>query len=41
MKEQTLLLEKIATLHLGLLSYRESRSALEEVYLREISQGEA
>jgi ABC-2 type transport system ATP-binding protein len=39
--EQALLLEKLATSHLGLLSFRESRSALEEVYLREISVGDA
>lgn len=39
--EQSALLEKIAALHLGLLSFRESRSALEEVYLREISVGDA
>jgi ABC-2 type transport system ATP-binding protein len=41
MSEQARLLEELATLHLGLLSFRESRSALEEVYLREISVGDA
>ncbi|HTT73631.1 MAG TPA: ABC transporter ATP-binding protein [Thermoplasmata archaeon] len=39
--EQVQLLESVASRHLGLLSFRESRSALEEVYLREISQGDA
>ncbi|MGA7649705.1 MAG: ABC transporter ATP-binding protein [Thermoplasmata archaeon] len=39
--EQAQLLEKIAAMRLGLLSFRESRSALEEVYLREISVGDA
>jgi ABC-2 type transport system ATP-binding protein len=39
--EQARLLEEIAALRLGLLSFRESRSALEEVYLREISVGDA
>ena len=39
--EQARLLEKIAAMRLGLLSFRESRSALEEVYLREISVGDA
>ncbi len=39
--EQARLLEKLAGMQLGLLSFRESRSALEEVYLREISTGEA
>jgi ABC-2 type transport system ATP-binding protein len=39
--DQTQLLEKLAGLHLGLLSFHESRSALEEVYLREISVGDA
>jgi ABC-2 type transport system ATP-binding protein len=39
--EQARLLQKIAALQLGLLSFRESRSALEEVYLREISVGDA
>jgi len=39
--EQAHLLEKIASLQLGLVSFRESRSALEEVYLREISVGDA
>ncbi len=34
------LLERLAALKLGLVSFRESRSALEEVYLREISTGE-
>jgi ABC-2 type transport system ATP-binding protein len=38
--EQTRLLEKLAAMRLGLLSFHESRSALEEVYLREISMGE-
>lgn len=39
--QQAQLLEKLTALHLGLLSFRESRSALEEVYLREISVGDA
>jgi ABC-2 type transport system ATP-binding protein len=39
--EQARLLEKLAAMQLGLLNYHESRSALEEVYLREITQGEA
>ena len=38
--EQTHLLESLASLHIGLLSFHESRSALEEVYLREISVGD-
>jgi ABC-2 type transport system ATP-binding protein len=38
--EQARLLEQIVALRLGLLNFRESRSALEEVYLREISMGE-
>jgi ABC-2 type transport system ATP-binding protein len=39
--EQARLLERITGLHLGLLNFRESRSALEEIYLREISVGDA
>ena len=39
--EQARLLESLAAMHIGLLSFRESRSALEEVYLREISVGDA
>ncbi|MGA8542008.1 MAG: ABC transporter ATP-binding protein [Thermoplasmata archaeon] len=39
--EQTSLLEKLAALHVGLVSFHESRSALEEVYLSEISVGDA
>jgi ABC-2 type transport system ATP-binding protein len=39
--EQARLLEQLASMHLSLVSYHESRSALEEVYLREISVGEA
>jgi len=39
--EQARLLEQLASMRLGLLSFRESRSALEEVYLREISVGDA
>jgi ABC-2 type transport system ATP-binding protein len=39
--EQARLLEKLAALHLGLINFRESRSALEEIYLREISVGDA
>ena len=39
--EQARLLEKLAAMQLGLLNFRESRSSLEEVYLREISAGEA
>lgn len=39
--EQARLLESLVALRLGLLSFRESRSALEEVYLREISVGDA
>jgi len=39
--DQARLLEKLAAMRLGLLSFRESRSALEEVYLREISVGDA
>ena len=38
--DQARLLEKLAALRLGLVSFRESRSALEEVYLREISVGD-
>jgi ABC-2 type transport system ATP-binding protein len=38
--EQARLLEKLAAMGLGLLSFRESHSALEEVYLSEISMGE-
>jgi ABC-2 type transport system ATP-binding protein len=38
--EQTQLLEKLVALHLGLINFHESRSALEEVYLREISVGD-
>ncbi len=38
---QARVLEALATSKLGLASFRESRSALEEVYLREITQGEA
>jgi len=39
--EQARLLERLAAMRLGLVSFRESRSALEEVYLREISVGDA
>jgi ABC-2 type transport system ATP-binding protein len=39
--EQARLLREIADLGLGLVNFRESRSALEEVYLREISVGDA
>ena len=39
--EQATLLEKLAMMKVGLISFRESRSALEEVYLREISVGES
>ena len=39
--DQVHLLQRLAVLPVGLLSFRESRSALEEVYLREISAGEA
>ena len=39
--EQARLLEQIAGLHVGLLNFRESHSALEEIYLREISVGDA
>jgi len=39
--EQSRLLSQLAGLGLGLVSFRESRSALEEVYLREISVGDA
>jgi len=39
--EQARLLALVANLQLGLVNFRESRSALEEVYLREISLGEA
>jgi ABC-2 type transport system ATP-binding protein len=38
---QAQLLEAIAGLRLGVVSFRESRSALEEIYLREISKGES
>jgi ABC-2 type transport system ATP-binding protein len=38
--EQARLLEKISAMRLGLLNFHESRSALEEVYLREISMGD-
>jgi ABC-2 type transport system ATP-binding protein len=34
-------LEQIATLHLGLVGFHESRSALEDVYLREITTGDS
>lgn len=39
--EQTQLLESLVGLHLGVLNFRESRSALEEIYLREITVGDA
>jgi ABC-2 type transport system ATP-binding protein len=39
--EQARLLQRIAAMPLGLMSFRGSRSALEEVYLREISVGES
>ncbi len=39
--EQARLLRQLASLSMGLISFRESRSALEEVYLREISVGDA
>jgi ABC-2 type transport system ATP-binding protein len=39
--QQTELLEQLVTMRLGLISFHESRSALEEVYLREISVGDA
>jgi ABC-2 type transport system ATP-binding protein len=39
--EQSRLLQRLAGLGLGLVNFRESRSALEEVYLREISVGDA
>jgi len=39
--EQAAILEQLVGLKLGLLSFHESRSALEEVYLREISTGDA
>jgi ABC-2 type transport system ATP-binding protein len=39
--DQARLLEKLVGMHVGLLNFRESRSALEEVYLREISVGDA
>jgi ABC-2 type transport system ATP-binding protein len=35
------LLRQIADLNLGLVSFRESKSALEEIYLREISTGDS
>jgi ABC-2 type transport system ATP-binding protein len=38
---QALLLERLAAARLGLLSFEPSRSALEEVYLQEISKGES
>ncbi|MCI4365309.1 MAG: ABC transporter ATP-binding protein [Thermoplasmata archaeon] len=38
---QSQLLEQLAGLRLGLVGFRESRSALEEVYLREISTGDS
>jgi ABC-2 type transport system ATP-binding protein len=38
--EQARLLAQLAGLQLGLVNFRESRSALEEVYLREISVGD-
>lgn len=41
LEEQGRLLESLVALHLGLVNFRESRSALEEVYLREISVGDA
>jgi ABC-2 type transport system ATP-binding protein len=41
MEAQAQLLEKIVALRLGVVSFRESRSALEEIYLREISKGES
>jgi ABC-2 type transport system ATP-binding protein len=34
-------LEKLSELHLGLVGFHESRSALEDIYLREISTGES
>jgi len=34
-------LEQIASMHLGLVGFHESRSALEDVYLREISVGDS
>jgi ABC-2 type transport system ATP-binding protein len=34
-------LESVASLHLGLVGFHESRSALEDVYLREISTGDS
>ena len=37
---QASVLERLAGLSLGLLSFRESKSALEEVYLREIDRGD-
>ncbi|MFI5413991.1 MAG: ABC transporter ATP-binding protein [Candidatus Lutacidiplasmatales archaeon] len=40
-ESQASVLEKIAALRLGVVSFRESRSALEEIYLREISRGES
>ncbi len=39
--EQARLLQKLAALELGLVNFHASRSALEEVYLREISVGDA
>ncbi|MGP8073042.1 MAG: ABC transporter ATP-binding protein [Thermoplasmata archaeon] len=38
---QAELLERLVAAHLGLVSFQPSRSALEEVYLQEISQGES
>jgi ABC-2 type transport system ATP-binding protein len=35
------LLEQITALHLGLVGFHESRSALEDIYLREISTGDS
>ncbi len=35
------LLQQVANLKLGLVSFRESRSALEEIYLKEISTGDS
>jgi ABC-2 type transport system ATP-binding protein len=38
---QSELLERLVAAHLGLVSFQSSRSALEEVYLQEISKGES
>jgi hypothetical protein len=38
---QAQVLEHLAGAHLGLLSFEPSRSALEEVYLQEISKGDS